>query len=428
MLPLSKIFMDLYVERQCIDEMKKGDTLKFLMLFDANFDDVYTYVARRVPNAGERERIVRMVFADALGQVQNTPTDVTYLVWLYSLAKPRIWEYIAAESVPEQRGLIYGKKAEAVDAVDKAENMMKKLSLEEREILRLKLFEQVTDGDVMTVLGIEEGAVGAKIYRVLKRAHFLLFGESDEKQGVYFGELSGFFERVRTAEEIEPAVALKLGLRNELDKKISSREFAVEGEFEEEMETPFDVKDPIADAAPPTGSNDPAKIFVEAVKEMKEEEAIEAEKERVSFERKEKALDFIDRWKAALALIPVAVFAVVIGVIVVNIFDFGGIDRGYPNTCDIEVVFEGEFSDGEMRGVNKGISDRICDHFEVDRLVISRADTGIVDVSVDVPSWMLEYRFVQKIKDWRIKKYERTPYSNEESGEVSRDNGGITRA
>jgi DNA-directed RNA polymerase specialized sigma24 family protein len=420
--------MDLYVERQCVDEMKKGETSKFMMLFDANFDDVYEYISRRVPDMGERERIVRTSFMDALGQIQNTPTDITYLVWLYTIAKPRVWDFIARESVPAQRGLIYGKKAGAKDSIEKAENMMKKLSLEEREILRLKLFEQVTDGDVMTILGLEEGAIGPKIYRVLKRAHFLLFGESDEKQGVYFGELSGFFERIRTAEEIEPAVALKLSLRNDLDKKISSREFAVEGEFEEEVETPFDVKDPVDDGPAPTGSNDPAKIFVEAVKEMREEEAQEAEKERVSFERREKMFDFIDKWKAIFALIPVVIFAFVVGIIFVNVFDFGGIERGYPNTCEIDVVFEGDFSDGEMRGVNKGISDRICDHFEVDRLVISRADEGVLNVSVDVPSWMLEYRFVQKIKDWRINKYERTPYSNEESGEVSGNNGGISRA
>ena len=421
--------MDIYVEKQCVDEMKSGETSKFLMLFDSNFDDVYKYVFRRVSDSVELERIVRMTFLDALGQVQNTPTDVAYLVWLYTLAKPRAWEYIAKDSVPDKRGLIYGKKEEVKGAGEKAKNMMTKLLLEEREVLRLKLFEQVTDGDVATVLGLsEDGAIGPKIYRVLKRAHFLLFGESDEKKGVYFGELSGFFEKIRNAEEIEPAGALKLSLRNDLDGRISRREFAVEGEFEDEMDTPFDVKDPIADMAKPTGSNDPAKIFVAAVKEMRDEEQLEAEKEKIVFERREKMLDFIDRWKAFFTLIPVVVFAFVIGIVFINIFEFGLIERGYPNTCDIEVVFEGEFSDGEMRGVNKGISDRICDHFEVEKLVISRAETGVIDVSVDVPSWMLEYRFVQKIKDWRIKKYERTPYSNEESREVSGDNGGIVRA
>jgi hypothetical protein len=52
-------------------------------------------------------------------------------------------------------------------------------------------------------LGIEDGTIGPKIYRVLKRAHFLLFGESDERQGVYFGELSGFLARMRDLEYID---------------------------------------------------------------------------------------------------------------------------------------------------------------------------------------------------------------------------------
>ena len=87
--------MDLYVERQCVDKMKGGNSKQFLLLLDANFVDVYGYVARRVGDRAEVEKIVRLTFLDALGQIGNTPTDVSYLIWLYSLAKPRVWDYIA---------------------------------------------------------------------------------------------------------------------------------------------------------------------------------------------------------------------------------------------------------------------------------------------------------------------------------------------
>lgn len=407
-------FMDLYVERQCVDEMKAGKAEKFLMLFDANFEDVYKYVARRVVDGAERERIVRLTFLDALGQIQNTPTDSTYLVWLFSLARPRVWDHIAKASFPETQGLISAREKvdeSSDELVRKADKIMGKLSLEEREILRLKFFEQVSDGDVMTILAMTEGSIGPKIYRVLKRAHFLLFGESDERKGVYFGELSGFFERLRGLESIEVLEVLKLSLKTDVTTRIQKKNFAVEAEVVMEKKASTNEK-------VPTGSNDPAKIFVEAVREMREDEAKELEKERMKFEKSERVLDFVDRWKGVLTLIPVAIFLMIFTSFLLSFLDFGRIERGFPNNCDIEIVFDGDFTDAEKRSVNNGVSAKLCDHFEVERLVISRLDEGKLEVEVDVPEWFLEYTFVKKVSDWRIKKYARTLNSDGEPGQV----------
>ena len=418
--------MDLYVERQAIEEMQAGDKKKFLLLFDACFEDLYRYVARRVKDLSERERIVRASFLDALGQVQNTPKDVSYLVFLYGLARPRAAQWVAQQPVvPAAQDDQFGK-------------MMGKLSLEEREILRLKFFEQVTDGDVMVVLGAEEGTVGQKIYRVLKRAHFLLFGEAEKPQGVYFGELSGFFERARMNEELGNPDVLKLSLRTDLTNRLEREDFAMEGDAEVVSDAPFTVQEEheevvervasSAKAVGATGSDDPAKIFVEAVKEMREEEAqaaaLEMDREREDFERREKIVDFFDRWKLALAMIPVALFMIIVSVVLFNVLDFRGeVERGYATTCGIEVQFEGDFSDHEQRLVHEGVSSKLCDKFDVQRLLISRTEYGVVAVEVDVPDWMMEYKFVlkeyKKKKNWRIKDYVRTLSSNEQPGEVS---------
>jgi len=258
----------------------------------------------------------------------------------------------------------------------------------------------------------------------LKRAHFLLFGESDEGQGVYFGELSGFLARIREAEQIEIPAAFKLSLRADVSGRIDKRDFAIEVEPEElSEEVPFSEM--------PTGSSDPAKIFVEAVREMREEEEEERLKVQLKLERQERAFDFIDRWKLALGLIPAVVFVAVLAIFLLKVVDFSGpVLRGFPSTCGIEVVFEGGFSDKEIRGVNKGVGDRICGHFEVSNLVVSRSGEGKVEVRVDVLDWMLKYNFVKKNEEqhfkvpaWRIKKYARTPDSDTKSGKVQRDSG-----
>ena len=424
--------MDLYVEKQYVDQMKGGDLKQFLLLFDGSFPGLYKYVFRRVGEGEETNNVVRLTFLDALVRAMDVPTDISYTVWLYSLALQRVWDVIERASFPQKQGLIAGVDSvdsdDNDDEVKKAEKMFKKLSLEEREILRLKFFEEVSDGDVMTILAIEDGTIGAKIYRVLKRAHFLLFGESDEKQGVYFGELSGFLSRIREMERITIPEAFKLSLRADISARLDRRDFAIEGQAET-------VEPKVGPKKPPVfvkgedehlGSNDPAKVFVEAVKEMKREEEDERIKAAIRMEREEKLFDFLERWRNVLTFVPVIIVLLVVGFFVWKFGDFSGepnvnvaaIERGYLNDCTIEVVFKGDFSDGEKRSVNKGISDRICGHFKVKRLLISRLGDEKVAVKVDVPQWFLEYNFVKKNIDWRIKKYARTFNSYEKSGKV----------
>ncbi|MBI4232666.1 hypothetical protein HY605_05535 [Candidatus Peregrinibacteria bacterium] len=408
--------MDLYVERQCIDQMKAGNLAKFLLLFDAYFVDVYKYVVRRIGLQPEAEKLVSLVFIDALGQVQNTPMDIGYQIWLYSLAKPRVFDYINKHGFT---GVAVLGADTADETVAQAEKMFSKMSLEEREILRLKFFEEVTDGDVMTILGIEEGTIGPKIYRVLKRAHFLLFGESDEKQGVYFGELSGLLARLRELEKIEEPVAFKLNLRADISGRIDRRDLAIELEPVEEKKGP--VEPPVELKGGQVGSNDPAKIFVQAVKEMKEEERARELREQLKFEKSEQVMDFIDRWKYAIAIVPAFLIAFV-GYFIIKAIYFGVdselIARKYITNCGIEISYVGDFSDGEIRGVNAGIADRLCDHFEVQGLVLKRADDGKVEVLVDVPEYLLEYKFAYRFDFWKIKEYARISNSDKKSGKV----------
>jgi DNA-directed RNA polymerase specialized sigma24 family protein len=403
--------MDLHVEKQCVDQMKSGNTRQFLMLFDAYFLDLYKYAARRVMHGEDIELIVRLTFLDALGQIQNTPSDTGYLMWLYSLAKPRVFDYLSRASFPEKRGLIDANAVNVGAEKGQVDNMFQKLSLEEREIIRLKFFEEVTDGDVMVILGETEGTIGARIYRVFKRAHLLLFGESDARQGVYFGELSGFLSRVRNLENIIVSDAFKLSLRMDISQRIDRRDFAIDVNPEDEVSQtpPFIAKD-----EGKTGSGDLAKIFVDAVKEMKEEEKIKAIEDQLKEERMEKLYDIFDKFKGVLLVFPAVVLAVVIGIFVYkyagveNAGDLNKIKRVYLTSCDISVVYVGNFSDAEKRKINEGVSDRLCGHFDVNNLVIRRGGDGAIRVALGIPDWFLKYKFARKVDEWRIKEYERT--------------------
>lgn len=511
--------MDLYVERQCVDQMKESDPKKFMMLFDANFENVYKYVSRRVFDFQEVERMVKLTFLDAFGQIQNTPVDLSYTVWLYSLSKPRVANYINKEAFPKKQGLIEADEASSLKrgpvlpgqegerVLEKSENMFKKLTMEEAEILRLKFFEELADGDVHFVIGGEGALIGSKIYRVLKRAHFLLFGESDERQGVYFGELSGFMERVKDSEKIDVPEAFKLSLRMEILNKLDRRESAMESPvfdagnkgdgvnvgvgagtdsgFDAGFEAGFaansapweEVEKAEAEAEMPeatgsnghdgsnghgdsnwqagpnghTGSNDPAKIFVQAVKEMREEEEANRLSQMAEIDRTEKALEIFDKVKGVLVLIPVAMFlfvAVFVGKML--FFKDGKIDRGIKWVCDFETSFIGDFETSEKRSIDANISKLICEEFDAKSIVVERgvveaetaddecliseegmpdgecpADAGIIEtkikLTVDLVSETLLYDFVRVDGIWKMTKYAKIAHSDTKSGKIQRN-------
>ncbi len=316
--------MDLYVEKQCISQMKAGNSKQFLMLFDAFFDEVYRYVARRVDDSADIRKIVRLTFLDALGQIQNTPEDTGYLVWAYSLAFPRVSDSIAKASFAGAGSVLTeearGRSAEDNDVVEMTEKVIKKMTLEEREIVRLKFFEQVSDGDVMTVLGISEESVGIKIYRVLKRLHFLLFGDNRTKTGVYFGDVSGLFEKARSLEKIEIQDLFKLELRTTVSNKIDRQEFALDAEVvadkdvrvAERMENVNPFEEPVfgddgvreikkEKDILSVGSDDPAKVFVKASQEMTDADWADLKKEKEEKIRKIEEQEIRDEAEIAYA-------------------------------------------------------------------------------------------------------------------------------
>jgi RNA polymerase sigma-70 factor, ECF subfamily len=443
--------MDLHVEKQYLEQIKEGKLEKFLFLYDEYFDYVYKYVLRRVGDFSEVEKMVKLTFLDALTKVQETSTESNYLVFLYGAAKDRVWNYLNEVSRGNNQGLIvsFGRGSEDLgvenqEVLKQAEKMFGKLSLEESEILRLKFFEDLADYDVNLVLGGKQETIGPKMYRVLKRVHFLLFGESDNKQGVYFGELSGFMSRVKELEYIDVPTGLKLNFRAELLDRIQRKEGAVEGEVETVVEEP--VVEPIVDEAPSSpfnaakepvaevkpvkqkitevGSDDPAKIFVEAVSEMKEEEALKKVVENVEeddLEQKEAFFEIFDKWKVVFAIIPIILFVVVVVFVVFSIFADGRIKRGIPTNCELAVNFEGEYSFSEKRDINEGINDGLCDHFvEIERLAVS-GELKDLNVELDDKDWLREYKYAQKNDIWYIKYYAKTPNSDEESRKISRN-------
>src|ERR1041385_1987084 len=73
-------------ERLLIEAAQK-DTRRFAELYDTNFDRVYAFIARRVPDRMEAEDLTSEVFQHALANLAKFEwRGVPFAVWLYRIA------------------------------------------------------------------------------------------------------------------------------------------------------------------------------------------------------------------------------------------------------------------------------------------------------------------------------------------------------
>lgn len=411
--------MDLYVEKQCVERLVAGETRQFLNLFDANFGEVFKYLKRRINDDSEVERILRFTFLEALSLYKESPKDTAYCVWLFSLARKRVLSYLekSRDFRFDFSSILKKTSNEGQEKdVSKVLSMFSKLTLEEAEIIKLKFFEQVADSDIMVILGLDPETVGARIYRVLKRAHFLLFGEGDENQGVYFGELSGMLAAFMEFEKISIPEALRLGFKAQLSAKIDNSELILDPELIKEMkknEENRQNRQNLIKNNMNKGSNDPAKVFVNAANSMNEQEKQKVYSEyqvKKQFEedeaiRKEMKRDefweMIDSIKGVLIFVPVMIFVLVLsGILLYKYWPFGG--------CDFVVAYSEDLTKEEISDLKKKVANPICKYYDdVSDMAITRLTDDKVDVFVERENLNLKYIFdTRGTKNWYVKKYE----------------------
>ena len=452
--------MDIKVENQ-FKENLKTDVRQFISFYDEYFSDVYRFVKRRVDEDGDALKLVELIFLDAFGQCKNVPSDFGFQVWLYRLAWERVERYVRGNVVslsPEIKSpifdgasLIEGVYDDEMTLKKQAESFFASLSVKEREIVRLKFFEEVTDGDVKYILGIEEAVIGPTIYQVLKRGYAILFGETEENRGVYFGELQGFLSRLKRAEKIPMDEGFKLSLKLKIQEKVDSEI----GAQYAGAATAGAGAGAASGGVSASGSSDPAKIFVEAAKGMSREEAdriteeyvkersgtsaevrvseevvpsvpvaaveVEIEAEEVPVKHYDsideyddgvalvdKLRDMFDRWRYVFSAVPSLLFVIAVAVVTAAIL-FGRIDdegvTGLAFEIDYEEGFE-EFSEPpeeladyeERLHIENTLVALIADGKDVESVEVNRVGNDIgegevlkVDFKIVKDGW-LEYK------------------------------------
>lgn len=159
---------------------------RFSGLYDKYFDQIYRYVYRRVSNKTTVEDLVSQTFYDALAHLKKYEwRGYPFSSWLYKIAHNNVlkWyrsgrksELVQLDEIRElmDHGADHREDLRRQEESDEMRNLLDKLEEEEREIIRLKFFEEASNIDIAEIMGVSANHIGVKIYRALKKMKQLL--------------------------------------------------------------------------------------------------------------------------------------------------------------------------------------------------------------------------------------------------------------
>jgi RNA polymerase sigma-70 factor, ECF subfamily len=172
-------------EQKIVEEAKK-DPQKFAVLYDQYFDQIYRYVYRRVSDKDMVHDLVSQTFYDALSHMKSFEwRGYSFSSWLYKIAHNNVLKWYRDNGkmhmVEIEEGMdIPDVKVNVADAAAKSEEhdeihrVLAQLEPEEREIVRLKFFEELSNIEIAEVMGLSANHIGVKVFRVLKKVKQLL--------------------------------------------------------------------------------------------------------------------------------------------------------------------------------------------------------------------------------------------------------------
>lgn len=157
---------------------------RFRQMFDDHYSAVWSYCRRRLPEA-EVDDATADVFATAWRRLADVPDEPVTLAWLYRTAYYTIAHVVRSryrrDRVAHRLGSLPQPTAELVDAGDDTADIVtaiNSLAFNERELVRLLAWEQLSHDEIAAVLGLTTNAVAIRVHRVRKRIDGFLKGQA----------------------------------------------------------------------------------------------------------------------------------------------------------------------------------------------------------------------------------------------------------
>jgi len=172
-------------EKKLVEEAQK-DPQNFAALYDKYFDQIFRYVCRRVSDRDMAEDLVSQTFYDALSHIKDFEwRGFPFSAWLYKIAHNNVLKWYRAKGKMQiteledgahmvDKSVDYVGDLKKVELKDEMSIVLEQLEPEEREIIKLKFFEEVSNVEIAEIMGLSANHIGVKVFRALKKVKQLI--------------------------------------------------------------------------------------------------------------------------------------------------------------------------------------------------------------------------------------------------------------
>jgi RNA polymerase sigma-70 factor (ECF subfamily) len=174
------------LDAELVARAQAGDASAVAALYDRFADPVFRFVRFRVGNAHDAEDLAQRVFLlmiQALPRYQSRGTP--FGAWLFRIARNAIIDHARTqrsteplEAAAEVGTVERGPEQQAITAseMDRVTAALARLTDDQREVVALRFFAQLSPAEIARVMGRREGTIRATQFRALAALRRLLEG------------------------------------------------------------------------------------------------------------------------------------------------------------------------------------------------------------------------------------------------------------
>lgn len=151
------------MEQEIIEQCKKGNLKEFEKLYDSYFKKIYRFIYYRTGHKETAEDITSQTFIKALEKIQGFDLGRgTFSAWIYCIARNKVIDHYRTRKSELDISKVWGLgkdpnlDIEARDRLREAENYLKKIKKDQREIVLMRIWDGLSYKEIAEITGKSE--------------------------------------------------------------------------------------------------------------------------------------------------------------------------------------------------------------------------------------------------------------------------------
>lgn len=171
-----------------INQVQKGDKEQFVAIIETFQQPIYRYCCHMLRNKQDAEDAVQDVFVKAYQSIARYKPEASFSAWLYRIACNHCLNLIRRRKMQNHVMRFFNLEASAASPEQELDDRLysysltqalEKLSLEERNILVLRVFEEMTFVEMSQVLGSSPNALHKRMDRIKTKVQEAMIKEGE---------------------------------------------------------------------------------------------------------------------------------------------------------------------------------------------------------------------------------------------------------